>query len=74
MSTNLFTRFQKLLRQPPLRVGDVIAYDSGVALIEEAGGGQVSARGETTVGARVFFRDGVIEGPAPDLTVEIIEV
>lgn len=74
MSTNLFTRFQKLLRQPPRRVGDVIAYDAGVALIEEAGGGQVQAIGETTVGARVFFRDGVIEGPAPDLTVEIIEV
>jgi hypothetical protein len=74
MSTNLFTRFQKLLRQPPLRVGDVIAYDAGVARIEEAGGGHVQARGETTVGARVFFRDGVIEGPAPDLTVEIIEV
>lgn len=74
MSTNLFTRFQKLLRQPPLRVGDVIAYDDGVARIAEAGGGHVSARGEVTVGDRVFFRDGVIEGPAPDLTVEIIEV
>lgn len=74
MSTNLFRRFQKLLRTPPLRVGDVIAYSDGVALIEEAGGGTVQARGEATVGDRVFFRNQMIEGPAPDLTVEIIEI
>lgn len=72
--TNLFKRFQKLIPQPPLRVGDVIAYADGVAEIQEAGGGVARARGEASVSDRVFFRDGVIEGPAPDLTVEIIEI
>lgn len=74
MSTNLFKRFQKLLRQPPLRVGEVVAYADGVALIEEAGGGHVQARGDATVGDTVYFRDHVIEGPAPELSVEIIEI
>lgn len=72
--TNLFKRFQKLLPNPPRRVGDVIAYADGVAEIEEAGGGRARALGDVSVGDRVYFRDGVIEGPAPDLTVELIEV
>ena len=71
--SNLFVRFQKLIPTYPLRVGDVIAYSNGVATIEEMSG-VAKARGEATVGDRVFFRNGVIEGPAPDLTIEIIEV
>ncbi len=72
--SNLFKRFQRLIPNPPLRVGDVIAYDDGVATIVEPGGGQVQARGEAAIGDRVFFRDKVIEGPAPSLPIEIIEV
>lgn len=71
--SNLFKRFQALIPTYPLRVGDVIAYDNGVAIIQEQSG-VATARGEATVGDRVFFRNGVIEGPAPDLTIEIIEV
>ena len=71
--SNLFKRFQALIPTYPLRVGDVIAYDNGVATIQEQSG-VATARGEATVGDRVFFRNGVIEGPAPDLTIEIIEV
>ena len=42
--------------------------------IEEMGG-IATARGEATVGDRVFFRNGVIESTeAPVLTIEIIEV
>ena len=32
------------------------------------GGGVIHARGQATLGQRVFIRDGVIEGPAPALT------
>mgnify|MGYP003491759293 CR=1 FL=1 len=71
--SNLFKRFQALIPTYPLRVGDVIAYDNGVAIIQEQSG-VATARGEVTVGDRVFFRNGVIEGTAPDLTIEIIEV
>lgn len=72
--TNLFKRFQKLIPNPPRRVGDVVAYSNGMAEIEEAGGGRALALGDANVGDRVYFRDGVIEGSAPDLTVEFIEV
>jgi hypothetical protein len=37
----------------------------------------VKARGHptsTTMGQQVFVRDGVIEGPAPNLTLEVIEI
>lgn len=71
---NLFSRFKKLIAGPPLLVGTVISNADGVATIEEVGGGISNARGEATVGDEVFFRDGVIEGPAPTLPDEIIEV
>ena len=71
--SNLFKRFQKLIPTYPLRVGDVIAYSNGVATIQERVG-IATARGEVTVGDRVFFRNDAIEGPAPDLPIEIIEV
>jgi hypothetical protein len=71
---NLFKVFKSLIPEPPLQVGDVIAFDDGTALVELPGGGVVQARGEAIIGERVFVRDGVIEGPAPTLPVEIISV
>lgn len=71
---NPFKKLKTLLSGPPLLVGTVIAYADGVATIQEVGGGISNARGEATIGDDVFFRDGVIEGPAPDLPDEIIEV
>lgn len=47
---------------------------SAVPDIELPGGGRVQARGEALAGERVFLRDGVIEGPAPTLPVDVIEV
>jgi hypothetical protein len=72
--TNLYKALKGLFPDAPLQVGNVIAIDNGVATIELDDGGRAQARGEVTVGDRVFFRDEVIEGPAPDLTLEIIEV
>ena len=71
---NPYKLLRDLLPNPPLQVGTVIAENNGVATVELPGGGQETARGETLVGDHVFFRDGVIEGPAPALTLEIIEV
>lgn len=74
MSYNPYKRLLALIPNAPLQVGDVVEFNDGVADIEVPGGGIAQARGDTTVGARVFFRDGVIEGPAPDLPVEVIEI
>lgn len=73
-SRNPYKRLLDLLPQRPLLVGQVIDYADGVATIQEPGGGISNARGEATIGDDVFFRDGAIEGPAPSLPDEIIEV
>lgn len=74
MSYNPFAKFKALTPDAPLLVGEVQSISGGVATIELPDGSQVTARGSTSVGARVFVRDGVIEGNAPTLTVEFIEV
>jgi len=63
-----------LLPAAPLQVGTVVSITGGVASIQLPGGGVAQARGEATVNDRVYFRDGVIEGPAPSLPIELIEV
>ncbi len=74
MSTNPFKRLKALLPDAPLLVGTVLAIDNGVATIEMDDGGRQQARGEAAVSDRVFFRDNLIEGPAPSLPLEIIEI
>lgn len=71
---NLFRQFLDLIPDPSLQVGDVAAVSGNIATIALPGGGTITARGSTTVGARVFVRNGVIEGPAPTLTISLIEV
>ena len=71
---NVFREFQDLFPAPPLQVGTVLAVSGGVATVELPGGGTLQARGGATVGQHVFVRDSVIEGAAPDLTIEVIEV
>lgn len=72
--SNLYAQFKRLLPDAPLQVGTVIAAGGGTATVELPGGGRLQARGEGTVGGKVFLRDGVIEGDAPNLTVLSITV
>lgn len=74
MSTNPYNRLIALLPKRPLLVGTVQSISNGVAKIAMPGGGYESARGSASVGQRVYFRDGNIEGQAPVLPVELIEV
>lgn len=71
---NLFKQFIDLLPKTPLLVGDVVAITNGVATIEQPGGGRSQARGDAQVGDRVFFRNGAIEGAAPNLPIVLIDV
>lgn len=65
---NAYREFMALMPDQPLEVGDVTAIAGGVATVTLPGGGVIHARGEATVGQRVFVRAGVIEGVAPTLT------
>lgn len=72
--SNVYSRFMRLMPTRPLLVGTVTAFADGVATMTLVGGGQLLARGEVTVGNKYFFRDGAIEGPAPDLPEDTVEV
>jgi hypothetical protein len=71
---NLYEQFRQLMPEPPLQAGTVIGVATGVVTVQLPGGGLITARGTSTVGARVFVRDDVIEGAAPSLPGEIIEI
>lgn len=71
---NPFTELLALLPTYPLQVGEVVGYSDGVATIELPDGAQVQARGSAAVSDRVFFRAGAIEGPAPALSIVLIDV
>lgn len=71
---NPYKHLLSILPVTPLLVGDVIAVSGDTAHIQLPGGGVLLARGDAAPGQRVFFRDGAIEGIAPSLSVEVIEV
>ena len=77
MSTNLYRALRELLPESPLQVATVTAVHTatGDSTITWPGGSQQRVRGvDVAVGLNVFVRDGVIEGAAPALTLEVIEV
>lgn len=75
MQTNPLRALLDLLPEEPLQVGDVTAVNAdGTRTIELPGGGEIRARGDAALSARVFVRGGLIEGPAPALTFVTIEI
>lgn len=74
MALNPFRAFKEIFPDPPLQVGVVTAVGGDVATVELPSGGLLQVRGTAVVDARVFVRDGVIEGGAPALTVVSIDV
>lgn len=70
--SNLYRKFKALIPDAPLLVGTVVA--TMPLRVELPDGTQIPARGEATLGERVFVRDGAVEGPAPTLPVELIEI
>ena len=75
---NLYRQFLALNPAPPLQVGTITTLDgAGLATVTLPGGGTLQARGATSgmqVGAKVFVRNGTIEGEAPALTDVLIEI
>lgn len=72
---NLYQQFRALLPRTPLLVGTVAAVSGAEARITTPDGGVYTARGDTAVGSTVYFRPGgAIEGDAPTLPVELIDL
>lgn len=75
MQTNPYRALLALLPQDPLQVGTVTTINADdTRTVQLPGGGTLRARGDAALGARVFVRSGLIEGPAPALTVLTIDV
>jgi hypothetical protein len=71
---NVYKLFRDLLPDPALQIGTVQSVSNGTATILMIDGGIAKARGNATVGQRVFFRNDVIEALAPSLSIEVIDV
>jgi hypothetical protein len=71
---NLYEQFRQLIPEPPLQVGTVTGISAGSVTVALPGGGLVKARGQAAIGQKVFVRDDAIEGIAPNLNLEIIEI
>lgn len=71
---NVYQQFRQLLPDPPLQAGTVTAVGAGVLTVQLPGGASITVRGDAQVGQNVFFRSGVVEGSAPNLTLEVIEI
>lgn len=76
MAENIWRRFQDLLPEDPLLIGEVLAHNTdGTSTVELIGGGTLRVRGQSVaIGKNAFIRGGVIEGEAPDLPGQTIEI
>ncbi|MBB5204394.1 hypothetical protein HNQ51_001708 [Inhella inkyongensis] len=74
MSDNLYVGLKALLAGPSLLWGEVIATDGELATVELPDGGRLQARGQATVGQKVFVRGSLIESGAPDLPFTQIDL
>ncbi len=71
---NLFSVFKELIPSDPLLVGTVTQSFGDTHQVTMLGGGIMMARGKANVNDKVFVRGDVIEGTAPSLTLELIEI
>lgn len=71
---NLYQQFRQLVPVPPLQTGTVVSIGLGVVIVELPGGGRIRVRGTASLGEKVFVRDDIIEGVAPNLALERIEI
>lgn len=77
MSTNLYRALRELLPEAPLQVATVVTVHAatGESTVSWPGGSQQRVRGTSVpASGRAYVRNGVIEGPAPNLTLVDIDV
>lgn len=71
---NPLSQLRQILGEPQLLVGTIMAASTGNVTVLLLGGGTVTAKGEASVGSKVYLRNGSILGPAPDLPTFAIDI
>lgn len=74
MSLNPYKRLIKLLPGQPIDTGEVIAVQNDGVTVQLLSGATIHARGQATIGAHVYIRNGAVDGPAPNLVGTEIEI
>lgn len=77
MAVNFWKRFQKLLPASPTIVCQVVsvAAAGGFSTVQAPAGGLLRVKGvDVPAGGKCYVKDGIIQGPAPDLPHYEIEV
>lgn len=72
---NVWRRFQQLANPPSLvTVGLCVDAEFGSCTIELIGGSRIRVVGAGTTGKKYFIKDGRLDGEAPDLDVQFIDI
>lgn len=72
---NLWRQFQDLLPTSVTLIGTVVAtHADHTVSVQLLDGGLLRAAGTAAEGTRVFVRDGRLEGVAPSLPLEVIDI
>lgn len=75
--SNLYRALMELIPDAPLQIATVASINATekTSIITWPGGDMQTVRGvNVPVGNQAFIRDGIIEGEAPSLTFETIEI
>lgn len=73
--SNLFRELKALLPEPALQVATVTSVNAdGTVTVTFPGGAQSRVRGTGTVDGKVFVRNGLVEGDAPNLPTVTLDV
>lgn len=73
--SNLFRELKALLPAPALQVATVASVNAdGTVTVTFPGGAQSRVRGTGTVDGKVFVRNGLVEGDAPNLPAVTLDV
>ena len=72
--SNLYRKFKSIFPDAPLLVGVVQAVAAGGCYVMMPDNSVVFARGTASIGNSVFVKGGAIEGLAPSLIAESIDI
>lgn len=71
---NSYRAMRQLLGDGAVLVGQVSNVSSSSLVVTLDSGAKISAKGSATLGQRVYVKNGYIQGLAPSMTSQVVEV